>query len=143
MSTFEISKSQKVSKIIYRIGAPNLPMAAVSEQKRNYSQNDHRDWVRWWNSVNSQEGSPDKNIDFYWADVFPIRTPTVLRAVLVEPKLVDVLCKFALRNFSQYILSTARSFLSGCVTQHADRLQQTVHAGSVISTYLLTKSSAQ
>jgi hypothetical protein len=43
--------------------------------------------------VNAQENSLDKNIDFHWADVFPIRTPTVLRAVLVEPKLVDVLCK--------------------------------------------------
>jgi len=94
-------KERYLSKIIFRIGAPNLPMAAISEQKRNYSQNDHRDWVRWWNGVNAQDGSPDKNIDFYWADVFPIRTPTILRVVLVEPKLVDVLCKFALRNFRQ------------------------------------------
>lgn len=66
-------------------------MAAISEQKRKYSQLDHTDWVRWWNQVNKQEGSPDKNIDFHWADIFPIRTPTVLRAVLVEPKLVGPL----------------------------------------------------
>ena len=69
-------------------------MAAISEQKRQYSQQDHRDWVRWLNAVNLQEGKPDKNIDFKWAEKFPIRTPTVLRAVLVEPALVDVLCKF-------------------------------------------------
>lgn len=68
-------------------------MATVSESKRKYSQLDHTDWVRWWNDINQQEGRPDKNIDFYWADIFPIRTPTVLRAVLVEPKLIDVLCK--------------------------------------------------
>jgi hypothetical protein len=74
-----------------RIGAPNLPMAAISEQKRRYSQLDHTDWVRWWNQVNKQEVSPDKNIDFHWADVFPIRTPTCLRAVIVEPKLVGPL----------------------------------------------------
>lgn len=67
-------------------------MAAISEQKRNYSSLDHGDWVRWWNAVNVQSGQPDKNIDFYWADKFPIRTPTVLRAVLAEPKLEAVLC---------------------------------------------------
>ncbi|KAK4613153.1 hypothetical protein CLAFUR0_12733 [Fulvia fulva] len=78
--------------ILFReIGAPNTPTSAISEQKRNYSNLDHGDWVRWWNAVNIQNGSPDKNIDFYWADKFPIRTPTVLRAVLAEPKLVDVL----------------------------------------------------
>ena len=68
-------------------------MAAVSEAKRKYSQLDHLDWCRWWNDINDQNGRPDKNIDFYWADIFPIRTPTVLRAVLVEPGLVDVLCE--------------------------------------------------
>ncbi|KAJ9610621.1 hypothetical protein H2200_005398 [Cladophialophora chaetospira] len=78
--------------ILFReIGAPNLPMAAVSEAKRKYSQLDHTDWTRWWNDINQQNGQPDKNIDFYWADIFPIRTPTVLRAVLVEPRLVETL----------------------------------------------------
>lgn len=80
--------------ILFReIGAPNTPMTAVSEQKRNYSQLDHRDWCRWWNAVNEQQGRPDKPIEFYWADIFPIRTPTVLKAVLVEPGLVGPLCK--------------------------------------------------
>jgi hypothetical protein len=68
-------------------------MAAVSETKRKYSQLDHVDWTSWWNDVNSQNGNVDKNIDFYWADKFPIRTPTVLRAALAEPRLVDVFCK--------------------------------------------------
>lgn len=54
---------------------------------------DHSDWCRWWNAVNEQAGKPDKEIEFHWADIFPIRTPTVLRAVLVEPSLVGVLCK--------------------------------------------------
>jgi hypothetical protein len=68
-------------------------MSVVSEQKRNYSLLDHGDWCRWWNAINEQAGSPDEEIKFYWNDKFPIRTPTVLRAVLVEPKLVGVLCK--------------------------------------------------
>ncbi len=68
-------------------------MAAISEAKRKYSGLDHLDWCRWWNDINEQNGRPDRNIDFYWADVFPIRTPTVLRAVLVEPRLVDALCE--------------------------------------------------
>ena len=71
-------------------------MAAISEAKRKYGKLDHKDWVRWWNDINRQNGLSDKNIDFYWADVFPIRTPTLLRAVLVEPKLVDVLCEFSI-----------------------------------------------
>ena len=79
--------------ILFReIGAPNLPMGAISEQKRNYMRMDHNDWVRWWNSINVQEGRPDKNIDFHWADIFPIRTPNLLKAVLVEPKLCEALC---------------------------------------------------
>ena len=73
-------------------------MAAVSEQKRNYSQLDHTDWVRWWNAVNEQAGRPEKNIDFHWADIFPIRTPTVLRVALAESKLTEVLCKWTLAS---------------------------------------------
>ena len=80
-------------RLLQRIGAPNTPMSAVSEQKRNYSQLDHSDWCRWWNAVNEQNGKPDKAIEFHWADIFPIRTPNLLRAVLVEPKLVGELCK--------------------------------------------------
>src|ERR1700761_3995819 len=75
-------------------------MAAISEQKRKYSQLDHTDWVRWWNQVNAQEGSPDKNIDFHWADIFPIRTPAVLRAVLAEPKLIGALCMFSFQGLN-------------------------------------------
>lgn len=78
--------------IVCRIGAPNTPMSAVSEQKANYSRLDHGDWVRWWNAVNEQNGRPDKSIDFYWADIFPIRTPTVLRAAIAEPELAAPMC---------------------------------------------------
>lgn len=89
-------------------------MAAISKQKQAYSRLDHGDWVRWWNAINEQEGRPDKNIDFYWADVFPIRTPTVLRVALVEPKLTAALCK-----------SSPEMFVARCLTD----LQQTVPAG--------------
>lgn len=74
------------------IGAPNLPMAAVSQQKAIYSRHDHQDWVLYWNAVNAQEGSPDKPISFQWAENFPIRTPTVLRVALVDPSTVPLLC---------------------------------------------------
>ena len=98
-SRLQIEMKPFLLGILFReIGAPNTPMTAVSEQKRNYMQLDHGDWCRWWNAVNEQEGKPDKPVEFYWADKFPIRTPTVLRAVLVEPKLVDVLCKLCRRS---------------------------------------------
>lgn len=83
-----------------RIGAPNTPASAVSEQKRNYANLDHSDWVRWWNAVNEQNGRPDQPIDFYWADIFPIRTPTVLRAAIAEPALVAPLCMCTPFSFS-------------------------------------------
>lgn len=78
--------------ILFReIGAPNLPSGAISPTKAAWSRQDHVDWTNYWNAVNRQEGSPDKNIDFYWADVFPIRTPTVLRVAMVEPLAVPAL----------------------------------------------------
>ena len=103
-------------------------MSAISEQKRTYSNLDHGDWVRWWNAVNEQNGRPDKKIDFYWADNFPIRTPTVLRAVLVEPKLVDVLCKsHCLYTSSSAMTDDPRSSLLGTKPRHV--LRSTTAAG--------------
>jgi hypothetical protein len=69
-------------------------MEAVSATKAQWSRQDHADWVQYWNAVNIQEGSPDNKIDFHWADIFPIRTPTVLRVALVDPTTVPLLCKF-------------------------------------------------
>lgn len=79
---------------LQRIGAPNLPSSAISPTKAVWARQDHADWVRFWNSINAQEGQPDKNINFKWADVFPIRTPTVLRCAIVDPRTVPTLCKF-------------------------------------------------
>jgi hypothetical protein len=72
-----------------------MPRDLVSPTKQKYLGQDHKDWTQWWNDINHQNGRPDKNIDFHWNDVFPIRTPTVLRAVIVEPRLVDVLCELS------------------------------------------------
>lgn len=80
--------------ILFReIGAPNTPSTAISKQKREYMSKDHGDWVRFWNAVNAQTGGKDKEIEFYWADNFPIRTPSLLRVAMVEPATVSVLCE--------------------------------------------------
>ena len=80
--------------ILFReIGAPNMPMLAISEAKQDWSRQDHVDWTAWWNAVNTQGGKGDAQIDFKWASVFPIRTPTVLRVGIVEPKSVPLLCE--------------------------------------------------
>lgn len=82
--------------ILFReIGAPMLPMAAVSVAKRTWVQQDHADWVRWWNSVAESTGTEEGKLGFTWASVFPIRTPTVLRVGIVEPKAVPALCMFS------------------------------------------------
>jgi 2-hydroxychromene-2-carboxylate isomerase len=80
--------------ILFReIGAPNMPMLAVSPAKAAWSRQDHKDWVLYWNAVNTSQGNKDKEIAFQWADVFPIRTPTVLRVAIVEPATVPLLCE--------------------------------------------------
>ncbi|KAF2124166.1 thioredoxin-like protein [Dothidotthia symphoricarpi CBS 119687] len=73
------------------IGAPNMPMLAISKAKALWSRQDHADWTAYWNAVNTQEGGKDAKIDFCWASQFPIRTPTVLRVSIVEPKTIPLL----------------------------------------------------
>jgi 2-hydroxychromene-2-carboxylate isomerase len=78
--------------ILFReIGAPNLPMAAVSPTKAVWSRQDHADWTEYWNAVSAQDGG--RQVKFDWADTFPIRTPTVLRVAIVEPETTRLLCK--------------------------------------------------
>ena len=67
-----------------RIGTPNVPMMAMSEAKRNYMSKDMMDWIDFWGGV-----------PFNFSPVFPLRTPTALRAVIVEPKTFHVICKLA------------------------------------------------
>jgi 2-hydroxychromene-2-carboxylate isomerase len=78
--------------ILFReIGAPNLPGSAVSPAKAMWSRQDHADWTEYWNTVSAQDGG--REVKFYWADTFPIRTPTVLRVAIVEPETTGLLCK--------------------------------------------------
>lgn len=85
--------------ILFReIGAPNMPMLAYSKAKTDWSRRDHEDWCAWWNAVNVQKGKKDKSIAFEWAKTFPIRTPTVLRVGIVEPKTVSLLCKLSCKG---------------------------------------------
>ena len=79
-------------------------MAAVSDAKRRYMLLDLGDWIRHWNAINAQEGSPDKPIEFRWPDQFPIRTPTLLRCAITDPSLVPLLCKFSPFEFTSQLL---------------------------------------
>jgi hypothetical protein len=88
-----------------RIGAPNLPSSAISPTKAAWARQDHGDWVRYWNAINVQEGRPDRNIDFHWAENFPIRTPTVLRCAILAPQTVPVLCQSLLASDEHYRLT--------------------------------------
>jgi hypothetical protein len=77
-----------------RIGSPMIPMLAMSPQKQAYIRQDQADWVRHWNAINSQERGPEKPIKLRFPDIFPIRSPVLLRIALVEPKTTPVLCTF-------------------------------------------------
>lgn len=88
----EIAMKPFLLGILFReIGAPNMPMLAISSAKALWSRQDHADWTAYWNAVNVSEGGKNPMIAFRWAEVFPIRTPTVLRVALVEPKTVPLL----------------------------------------------------
>ncbi|KAH8681715.1 thioredoxin-like protein [Xylariales sp. PMI_506] len=74
-----------------KIGAPMLPMMATSKPKMEYGQNDLRDWARFWNKVNEQEGISTGPLPFRWPDQFPIRSPTMLRCAIIDPTCIPVL----------------------------------------------------
>lgn len=94
-----VLKPLLVGVLFREIGAPNMPLLAVSAAKAAWTSQDIVDWTRWWNAVNVQEGGRDGKFGFYWADVFPIRSPTLLRVGLVEPRVTKVLCKFLSLHF--------------------------------------------
>src|SRR5271155_6096231 len=77
-----------------RIGSPMIPMLAMSPQKQAYIRQDQADWVRHWNAINSQERDPEKPINLRFPDIFPVRSPVLLRIAMVEPKTTPVLCTF-------------------------------------------------
>ena len=100
--------------ILFReIGAPNMPMLAVSATKAAWTRQDHADWTAYWNAVNTSEGSEDAPIAFHWAEVFPIRTPTALRVAIVEPETVPLLCKSFCSLFPVVKLTFCRLGLLG------------------------------
>jgi 2-hydroxychromene-2-carboxylate isomerase len=68
-----------------------MPMLALSEQKRKYGNLDMQDWPRYWNAVNTQEQTMDKPIEFRFPDVFPIRSPTLLRCAIVDSSCIPVI----------------------------------------------------
>jgi 2-hydroxychromene-2-carboxylate isomerase len=125
-SNLEIEMKPFLLGILFReIGAPNLPMAAVSPAKALWLRQDHADWVNWWNSVNAQVGKRDKVIEFQWADVFPIRTPTVLRVAIAAPETTALLCESRSSCERVRKLTTADS---ACWEHNADVSQESVFA---------------
>lgn len=104
--------------ILFReIGAPNMPMLSVSPTKAAWSRQDHADWTAYWNAVNQSEGANDKPIAFHWADVFPIRTPTVLRVAIVEPATLPLLCEHSTSRSRVPMLTSLRLSLLGAKRQ--------------------------
>ncbi|OAL29835.1 hypothetical protein AYO20_09028 [Fonsecaea nubica] len=86
-----VMKPILVGALFREVGAPNLPMAAVSQAKRDIMHKDMGDWIRHWNSINQQRGSHDKPVEMHWPTQFPIRTPTALRCAIVDPNLTPLL----------------------------------------------------
>jgi hypothetical protein len=81
-------------------------MLTISPQKQAYTRQDQADWVRHWNAINSQEKGLEKPIKLRFPDIFPIRSPVLLRIAMVEPKTIPVLCMFPLQS-----IPTSQKFL--------------------------------
>ena len=66
-------------------------MATVPEVKRNYYQQDLRDWCKY------------AGVELRWPDTFPLRTVLPLRVTLVaacDPKLIKHLCELFMQHAS-------------------------------------------
>lgn len=115
----EIEMKPFLLGILFReIGAPNMPMAAVSPTKAAWSRQDHADWCAWWNAVGGA-----REIGFQWADQFPIRTPTVLRVAIAEPGTAELLCEFVPVCKRRYGPNDDRLCLLGTQCQRLRRLR--------------------
>jgi hypothetical protein len=77
-----------------------IPMLAMSPQKLAYTRQDQADWVRHWNAISSQQEGSEKPIELRFPDIFPIRSPTLLRIAMVEPKTIPVLCTLLPNQYS-------------------------------------------
>ncbi|KAL1799484.1 hypothetical protein ACET3X_003521 [Alternaria dauci] len=76
--------------ILFRqIGAPEMAEMGMSPAKALWTRQDHADWTQYWNAISAQDGR--RGFKFQWAEIFPIRTPTLLRVALVEPQTTNLL----------------------------------------------------
>ncbi|CAJ2509892.1 Uu.00g057920.m01.CDS01 [Anthostomella pinea] len=75
------------------IGAPQMPGAAISQQKRQYGLQDLLDWAEFSGQVDAQQGQSYGPIAFCWPDNFPIRSPTMLRRAIANPDCIPLLEK--------------------------------------------------
>ena len=68
---------------IKSIGAPNVPLFAMTKPKQKYMSKDLQDWAKYW------------GVPFVFPKSFPLRTVKALRLALIEPKLTQTLYREA------------------------------------------------
>ncbi|KXJ85889.1 thioredoxin-like protein [Microdochium bolleyi] len=81
--------------VVFReIGSPMLPSTAASKQKREWGSLDMVDWVRFWRAVDEQDGLQGSDVKpepVRWPDVFPIRSPNLLRCAIADEAVIPTL----------------------------------------------------
>ena len=70
-----IYKPVLLGALFKMVGAPNVPMMAISEAKRNYGTKDMKDWLEW-------HGGASLVDSFRFPSFFPVRTVLPLRVLL-------------------------------------------------------------
>jgi len=58
---------------------------------------DMQDWQNFWRAVDERDGLKETEVmpeRIRWPDVFPIRSPNLLRCALVDESVVPALCKY-------------------------------------------------
>lgn len=66
-----------------QLGTPNVPLATLTDAKRDWVLADQRAWCAWW------------NVPFRFASKFPIRSVAALRCCVVQPEAVQPLFRAA------------------------------------------------
>ncbi|KAI0480355.1 thioredoxin-like protein [Xylariaceae sp. FL0804] len=91
-SHLEIDFKPIVLGVLFKeIGAPQMPSMVTSAHKRQYSLQDLFDWVAFWNTVDKQQGLTGRSRALHWPDVFPIRSPTLLKCAVADASCIPTL----------------------------------------------------
>ncbi|KAJ3219936.1 hypothetical protein HDU67_008465 [Dinochytrium kinnereticum] len=80
-----------VGALFKEIGTPNVPMLTMAAVKREYGAKDMMDWNHYWSNLRYSDGSLPRKVELNFPSVFPIRSVTPSRVILVNPETTEAI----------------------------------------------------